>query len=86
MFELHYLVCVSALFVCRVGCGSFGEVFEGKWRNSIVAVKKIRIHSLGLSQEEKEEFQQEAAIMRYVYPTRLNGQFSELVGPSEMFG
>ena len=37
----------------------------GKWRNSIVAVKKIRIHSLGLSQEEKEEFQQEAAIMRY---------------------
>ena len=58
MFVIYYL--------CRVGCGSFGEVYEGNWRNSVVAVKKIRIRTSGLSQEEKEEFQQEAAIMRYV--------------------
>ena len=49
---------------CSVGCGSFGEVYEGKWRNSVIAVKKIRIRTSGLTQEEKEEFQQEAAIMR----------------------
>ena len=65
LFVCLCLLVAFIIFLCRVGCGSFGEVYEGYWRNSVVAVKKIRIRTSGLSQEEKEEFQQEAAIMRY---------------------
>mmetsp|Transcript_20300 Transcript_20300/g.22563 ORF Transcript_20300/g.22563 Transcript_20300/m.22563 type:complete len:723 (+) Transcript_20300:44-2212(+) len=46
----------------KIGKGSFGEVFKGEWRKTIVAVKKLPAHKL--TEEFFREFSREAMIMK----------------------
>lgn len=49
----------------KIGSGSFGDVYRGTWRGSLVAVKKLQRN---LSQNEESDFLKEALLMCNLRP------------------
>lgn len=59
-------------FMAEIGKGSYGVVFQAKWRGQDVAVKKL--NGQNVTPEEKNEYLQEILLMKHLRPHG-NGSF-----------
>jgi len=54
-------------FVSKIGEGAYGEVWMGRWRKALCAIKKIK-NVQSISTEQLKDFEAEAALMKKLRP------------------
>jgi serine/threonine protein kinase len=68
----HSVIRFSELTLTRrLGAGSYGEVFEGRWRGSVVAIKRLFIGADGCSDEFRTEFTKEVMVLMQLRHPRI---------------
>jgi len=54
-------------FDAEIGKGAYGVVYKGRWREGVVAIKKLLLPS-AMNEREMEDFRREAALMKNLRP------------------